>query len=1259
MQPASLASSHSGEPVGPGRQHRLGLAIGLLLWASSWAGSALAASTPVVPVPSSRWGTLEPRAILMDTSWYHFNFEPGCSTLSGTPHPPYWVQSIALEGNLLVAATGNHVAAWDVSNPDSPVERFIECRPTRVLCCGSDVDWFFNQLAMPAGDPSTVVIAGGTGLGLVVLDTSSPKLPTYQDTGSNVNKVTVLRRSSAPRNVVVSFVGGFSQLALYDLDKAKTAQCHDRTFDADTGDCSPSQSPYIGQASIQSTAHLEAVGRYLVTGYGSDRIDVWDFANVANPTVVGRISPPAFLRALTAWEQGGQLLVAAGTSQEVSVYRFPSGLSCGSPCQPTLLTTLATPGGTLPNNRVTSLEAVRISEDGGRFYLYVGSGSIPGAGPQREWLFDVTNPALADELTPQSTEGYWGWYYHDNDGFDNIDPTDGVVGGSHLFRAAKGLLDVHAILLDAPPTADFTWSPSGTLYVGDTVQLTDLSTRDPTTWDWKAAGSTFSTLQNPSLSLAGFSPGSLQVSLTACNSIGCDTVTKVLELVDPAPTLGSVAVSSTAVRPCETIQFSAVSPGGKPPLTYSWRVLDGTNAVVSQVASGGETLQFTIPGAAPTGTTYRGELTLTNSSGQVTKVSPQAVVEGLESLAISSLSYVQPVVNGVVQFQLAETGATKWEWFWDVTVPSSDSTYPNGPSSTFHLATEGRSPIYTYPASAEDETYRAVARISNCVAPGPVLQEVTVEVPAFLQLAINRFDVFGLLCEPFGGPCQAIPGSEISFIQEVEGAPEFYDYDWNGDGVYEDAGLTSPPFCAHDASKVCHTYPANTSGTFRPNLQIRRGGASETRALGNELQFGTASPPTVSISGPSSLTTGQLGSFSAATSNCSPSPSVWNWTVGSGSISGSSSGSTITVSWNSAGTHSVSATAADGGCAGTSGFKSVSVSAPDAGGGGGGNLVARFTRTPSGQVSTGQSVSFDASTSSGSPATYYWDFGNGKTAGPTTAPTITHSFSSAGTFQVMLEIAKPGDCAFNLCTATTTSSVQVSSGGGGGSGGPSQDSSELAAKFTFGPTSPLEEQAVQFDGSGSTGAPQNWSWDFGDGATANGEKVSHAYQTAGTFTVKLTVGKFAVSGCGADNLCTHTVTKQITVEPLRRDGSCVPGPDTLCLRNRRFEVRIELTGLAETTFANVVTGQTGDSGLFWFFDPTNWEVLVKVLDGCQVTGKFWVFAASTTDQGYILTVTDTSPEHDGQSVQYVNAAGNPAPAITDTDALAVCEAPPP
>lgn len=50
---------------------------------------------------------------------------------------------------------------------------------------------------------------------------------------------------------------------------------------------------------------------------------------------------------------------------------------------------------------------------------------------------------------------------------------------------------------------------------------------------------------------------------------------------------------------------------------------------------------------------------------------------------------------------------------------------------------------------------------------------------------------------------------------------------------------------------------------------------------------------------------------------------------------------------------------------------------------------------------------------------------------------------------------------------------------------------------------------------------------------------------------------------------------------------------------------------------------TDDTGLFWFFDDSNLELVVKTLDACEVNGHFWVFAAGLTDVETEITVTDT------------------------------------
>ena len=87
----------------------------------------------------------------------------------------------------------------------------------------------------------------------------------------------------------------------------------------------------------------------------------------------------------------------------------------------------------------------------------------------------------------------------------------------------------------------------------------------------------------------------------------------------------------------------------------------------------------------------------------------------------------------------------------------------------------------------------------------------------------------------------------------------------------------------------------------------------------------------------------------------------------------------------------------------------------------------------------------------------------------------------------------------------------------------------------------------------------------------------------------------------------------------------------------------------ETGAAVVVPEQASDSGLFRFFDGSNWEILIKVLDGCRINDHFWVYGASTTDLGYSIRVTDTAT---GEVKEYRNEAGRPAPAIGDDKAFA-------
>lgn len=120
-----------------------------------------------------------------------------------------------------------------------------------------------------------------------------------------------------------------------------------------------------------------------------------------------------------------------------------------------------------------------------------------------------------------------------------------------------------------------------------------------------------------------------------------------------------------------------------------------------------------------------------------------------------------------------------------------------------------------------------------------------------------------------------------------------------------------------------------------------------------------------------------------------------------------------------------------------------------------------------------------------------------------------------------------------------------------------------------------------------------------------------------------------------------------SVSSQSEDG-CVESATTLCLQEGRYEVKVDFTANGETMPARVARPRTEDSGLFYFFEPNNWEMLLKVLDGCGVNQHHWVFAASATDVGLNLVVRDTTND---ASKTYTKAPGEPAPAITDVGAF--------
>jgi hypothetical protein len=115
--------------------------------------------------------------------------------------------------------------------------------------------------------------------------------------------------------------------------------------------------------------------------------------------------------------------------------------------------------------------------------------------------------------------------------------------------------------------------------------------------------------------------------------------------------------------------------------------------------------------------------------------------------------------------------------------------------------------------------------------------------------------------------------------------------------------------------------------------------------------------------------------------------------------------------------------------------------------------------------------------------------------------------------------------------------------------------------------------------------------------------------------------------------------------------ACVAGAETLCLSNGRFRVQVNWKTEDGQIGAGHVVTTSDSSGLLWFFEPSNWEVVVKVLNGCgEPNPRYWLFFAGATNVQYTVTVADTQS---GVVKAYFNQLGSSAVA-TETDAFATC-----
>jgi hypothetical protein len=165
------------------------------------------------------------------------------------------------------------------------------------------------------------------------------------------------------------------------------------------------------------------------------------------------------------------------------------------------------------------------------------------------------------------------------------------------------------------------------------------------------------------------------------------------------------------------------------------------------------------------------------------------------------------------------------------------------------------------------------------------------------------------------------------------------------------------------------------------------------------------------------------------------------------------------------------------------------------------------------------------------------------------------------------------------------------------------------------------------------GATYEWTGPNGFQSALQNPAIERATVAAsGVYRVVATV-----AGCSSAE-----ATTTVVVLP----DACAAGPETLCLSSNRFGVEVSWTTSSNSGRARAVP-LTADTGYFWFFNPSNVELVVKLLDGRAVNGRFWVFYGALSDVDYTITVTDTQT---GAVKTYRNPQGRLA-SVADTEAF--------
>ncbi|MDX5326198.1 MAG: PKD domain-containing protein, partial [Bacteroidota bacterium] len=389
--------------------------------------------------------------------------------------------------------------------------------------------------------------------------------------------------------------------------------------------------------------------------------------------------------------------------------------------------------------------------------------------------------------------------------------------------------------IGSAPTANFSANATNSC-VGDTIDLNDLSTNNPTGWSWSFNPNTVtyrngtnSSSQNPKVSFN--SAGTYQVSLTATNSNGSDTEIKSGYITVSANLTPTVSITASANNICSgtNVSFTATPVHGGSSPTYQWRrngVPVGSNSP-----------------------TFSSNALSNNDQITVEMTSSESCVTTSTATSNSISMAVTPTVIPSISIQASATTICSGSMVTFTATPSNGGSTPSFQWKVNGSNAGSNSPIFSTNTLSNNDVVTVILT-SNATCASPVTatsQGITISVGSPVTPGVSILASSNSICAGQSVTFTATPsngGSNPSYQWKVNGGnvgtnSASYSSSSLSNGDVVSVVMTSSESCVTSSTAGSNSISMNVSAPLTPGVTI---GASSTNiCVGQTVNF-TASP---------------------------------------------------------------------------------------------------------------------------------------------------------------------------------------------------------------------------------------------------------------------------------------------------------------------------------------------------------------------------------------------------------------------------------